>query len=87
MITLVFHSHFLKSAKYLPTASQKKLSVLLPLLRTNPFHPLFHTKRLSGKLAGSLSFRITRDWRVIFMFINPDLIQLLRVANRKDIYQ
>ncbi|MBI2459523.1 MAG: type II toxin-antitoxin system RelE/ParE family toxin [Parcubacteria group bacterium] len=52
-----------------------------------PFHPLLHAKRLSGKLAGLLSFRITRDWRVIFQFNDPETIQLLRVKHRKDVYR
>lgn len=87
MIALVYHPHFLTSARPLPKAQQKKLSELLVLLERNPFHPLLHTKRLSGALLGFLSFRITRDWRVVFRFRDPQTIQLLRVAHRKDIYR
>jgi len=73
MIALVYHPNFLKSAHELPRAQQRKLASLLPVLQQNPFHPLLHTKRLSGSLVGFLSFRITRDWRVVFRFSTPRL--------------
>ncbi len=84
---ILYSKKFLKSAKLLPKAQQLKLGSLLLNLQDNPFHPLLHTKRLSGDLAGFLSFRITRDWRVIFHFLDPTTIQLLRVEHRKDIYR
>lgn len=87
MIKIVFHDNFLKSARYLPRPQQKKLGNLIEILKTNPFHSLLHTKNLSGELSGFLSFRISRDWRVIFRFINPETIHLLRVKHRKDIYK
>lgn len=87
MITLTYHPNFLKSARALPDAQHRKLGQLLVLLRQNPYHPTLHTKRLTGPLAGFLSFRVTRDWRVLFRFRDPTAIQLLRVAHRKDIYR
>lgn len=87
MIRLVYSDSFLVSAKQLPIAQQKKLARLLPLFAENPFHPMLHSKRLAGPLAGILSFRITRDWRVMFQFFNETTIQLLRVAHRRDIYR
>ena len=61
--------------------------ILLELLREQPFHPSLHSKRLSGPLLGLFSFRITRDWRVMFQFTSAMTIQLLRVAHRSDIYR
>ncbi len=87
MVEVVYHGDFLRSAEKLPTPQQRKLDALLSLLRKNPYHPLLHTKYLSGQLIGQHSFRITRDWRVTFRFLAPHIIQLLRVKHRKDIYQ
>ena len=87
MIRIIYHQNFLKSAEKLPKIQQEKLARLLELLENNPFHSLLHTKRLAKELTGFLSFRITRDWRVIFQFLKPDVIQLLRVKHRKDIYR
>ncbi|MBI3638472.1 hypothetical protein HY227_01890 [Candidatus Wolfebacteria bacterium] len=87
MIDIVYYRNFLKSAKCLPKSQQKKFANLLVALKANPFHPLLHAKYLSGELAGFLSFRISRDWRVIFKFINPETIHLIGVKHRKDIYK
>ncbi|MBI4143157.1 type II toxin-antitoxin system RelE/ParE family toxin [Candidatus Uhrbacteria bacterium] len=87
MIEIVYGERFLQSARELPGPQQRKLARLLETLHENPFHPLLHTKRLSGDLAGIHAFRITRDWRVMFQFNDPTTVQLLRVAHRKDIYR
>ena len=87
MIRIVYGKNFLKSAGCLPIETKKKLAKQINILQDKPFHPLLHTKYLTGELAGLISFRITRDWRVIFQFISPETIQLLRIAHRKDIYR
>ena len=87
MIRVVYGNAFLKSAKKLPEKLKIKLAGSVINLQKNPFNSLLHTKYLSGQLAGLLSFRINRDWRVVFKFIEPDLIQLIEIANRKDIYR
>ena len=56
---LILEQSFIKSAKNLPDSVKKKLSKLLPLLEANPYHPLLHSKKLSGNLTGLFSFRIT----------------------------
>ena len=78
---------FLKSVNTLPVDVQKKLDRLLELVKNDPYHSLLHTKRLSGDMTGYLSFRITRDWRVIFQFVSPNEIQLIELGNRKNIYK
>lgn len=84
---IVYSGDFVKSAKLVPKFVQKKLANLLETLKENPFHQKFHTKPLTGKLKGYYSFRITRDWRVIFNFLNSKTIFLIEVAHRKDIYK
>lgn len=87
MIRLVTTERFLDASAHLPKHQQDKLGVLLEMLQENPFHPKLHTKPLHGSLAKLYSFRITRDWRVIFEFLDPATLYLLRVANRKDAYR
>jgi len=87
MIEIVYGRGFLKSAQAIPKNELRKFASLLEELKRDPFYPKLHTKRLVGNLTGTLSFRITRDWRVIFMFIDPLTIQLLRVVHRKDAYR
>jgi len=87
MVQLVYSRHFLSSAKKLSNQIQDKLARKLELLQKNPFHPLLHTKPLTGQLFGFYSFRITREWRVIFQFLAPEIIKLIEVGHRKDIYK
>lgn len=87
MIRIVYVPRFLKSVQRAPHDIQRTLAHRLSLLKENPFHSQLHTKRLSGPLAGFLSFRVSRDWRVVFQFLDAHTIKLLRVTNRKDIYQ
>lgn len=84
---IVYDKNFLKAVSGLPKNIQTKLAKLLELLEQNPFHPLLHTKHLSEKLAGFLSFRITREWRVTFYFKDAYIIHLINVAHRRNIYR
>lgn len=86
-IELVYTKSFLKAVKKLPTAQQTKLAKLLEILQIQPYSPLLHTKPLTGQLTGFYSFRITREYRVIFQFLNPTKIKLIDTAHRKEIYQ
>lgn len=87
MIKIIYTKRFLRSTKKLPNSLQNRLAEKLELLQKDPFLSFLHTKSLTGELAGSYSFRITRDWRVIFYFIDTETIKLIDVGNRKDIYQ
>jgi plasmid maintenance system killer protein len=60
---------------------------MIIILSNNPYDPRLHTKTLRGKLSGYCSFRINRDWRVIFQFMTENEIKLIDIANRKDIYR
>lgn len=87
MIKIIYGNPFIKSAKKLPVELQKKLASLLEILSINPFHPQLRSKPLTGELTGFYSFRITREYRVIFQFIQVDEIKLIKVGHRKDIYR
>lgn len=87
MVEVVYNARFLKLARKLPKAQTKKLAKLLEKFQIDPFYPTLHTKPLSGQLIGFYSFRITRDWRVIFQFLSTDKIQLVEIGHRRDIYK
>lgn len=87
MLHILYGSHFLKAARALPAEQQKKLATLIELLAENPFDPRLHSKPLGNELAGLYSFRITRDWRVMFRFSSPEEIVLVDTGHRKNIYR
>jgi len=84
---IVYSGSFVKSADSLPNEIQEKLDALLVTLAEDPFHPTLHTKRLSGKLNNFYSFRIAKDWRVVFAFVEENTLRLAAVGHRKDIYR
>ena len=85
---IIYSKGFIKSAKLVPKTIQNRLTDSLEVLKNDPFHPALHTKPLTGDLKGFYSFRITRDWRVIFSFMeNQRMISLIDVAHRKDVYR
>jgi mRNA-degrading endonuclease RelE of RelBE toxin-antitoxin system len=85
-VRVIYSGKFLKAAASLPLKIQTRLDSLVAILSEDPFHPLLHSKPLGGKLTGSYSFRITRDWRGIFVFEAKDVVKLAKVGNRKDVY-
>jgi len=87
MLEVVFHARFFKSATVLSQKQRRKLFELIERLRRDSYDPLLHTKHLTEPLLGYLSFRITRDWRVLFRFVDKRTIQLIRVAHRSDVYR
>mgnify|MGYP001605892080 CR=1 FL=1 len=84
---VVFSEGFNKSVRLLPAPVRKKLPDLLVLVSDNPYDSRLHTKSLNGKLSEMYSFRITRDYRVAFIFKDHRTIQLIRAKHRKDIYR
>ncbi|OGD24222.1 hypothetical protein A2Z10_02910 [Candidatus Azambacteria bacterium RBG_16_47_10] len=84
---IVYSKEFIKSAQVIPKHIQRKLADSLEFVKRDPFHLVLHAKPLSGVLKGFYSFRVTRDWRVIFYFRNSQVVFLVEIAHRKDIYK
>ena len=82
-----FDKIFLKEVKRLPVPQQKLLAQKINLLVSNPFDTRLHTKSLSTPLQGIYSFRVTREYRVLFRFVSAEEIMLLTVKHRKDVYR
>lgn len=86
MRELTFGNSFLKSAKHLDAILKTKLKIYLDILQKEPFNKKLHTKLLKGDLSGFYSFRLSRDYRIIFK-IRSEEIFLVNIGHRKDIYQ
>ncbi len=84
---ITYERDFWKDVHGLPHAVQGKLAGLIIILRNNPFDPLLHTKRLNPPLQEVFSLRITRDYRVGFMFDASHAIRLLIAGKRDQIYK
>ena len=84
---ILYTADFEKAAKRYGRVIRKRLDEALGLLEEDPFHPQLHTKPLTGPLKGYYSFRLGRDYRVIFVFRGESTIHLLRIAKRDEIYR
>ena len=82
-----YDKKFLKLVKKLPKREQLMLAKKIPLLQNDLYDSRLHTKQLSTPLEGIFSFRINREYRVLFRFLSADQIFLFSVKHRKDIYK
>ena len=51
------------------------------LFEASPFHPSLNTEVLEPKHLRIYSFRITRNWRVIFVYVGQDTIEIVDINN------
>lgn len=89
MVEIIFAPRFLKQAKKLPGAIKETLKEQIRRLSTDLRDPRLHVKTLEGKFSGQWSFRVTRDYRVLFSIEKESnaIYLLLTVDDRKNIYR
>lgn len=85
MIDIIFTSSALKSVRKLPKTIQSKIEESLEILSIDWRDSRLHVKKLNHKHS-LFSFRVGRDYRIIFQFKNINTIKILHAAHRKDIY-
>jgi addiction module RelE/StbE family toxin len=69
-----FTSVYLKSYQRLPKNIQKIQTKKERLFRENPFHPSLKTHKLKGKYKKFYSYSVTRDYRVLFRFLDKNKV-------------
>ena len=77
---------FEKSFKSLPIKIQLLFRKQESIFMKDPRDPRLHAKMLSGDTR-NFSFRVTREYRVIFTFIEPEMVIFYEIGHRKDIYE
>lgn len=87
MSEIQFAPRFLKQAKGMPGHVKDLLKMQVRRLHEDSNDPRLHIKQLQGKLGGLYSFRVTRNYRVIFKIAKEQIYILLAVDDRKDIYR
>ncbi|MEK7618006.1 MAG: hypothetical protein AAB410_02570 [Patescibacteria group bacterium] len=83
---IVYAPGFAKEFKRLPQNIQTIFYRQEKFLLADWRDPRLHTKKLAGS-AGSFSFRITRNYRVIFSFPEKEVVLFETIGDRKDIYR
>jgi mRNA-degrading endonuclease RelE of RelBE toxin-antitoxin system len=87
MIEIFYTPEFQKRYRELPPAVQKKAEQREKIFRQNPFHPTLETEKLQPKNKSYWSFRIDREYRIIFSFSNHNKIKFLTCGHHNWIYR
>jgi mRNA-degrading endonuclease RelE of RelBE toxin-antitoxin system len=77
---------FKKALAKLPLSAQKAFVIQESRFVENPRDSRLHIKKLQG-LEGVFSFRVTREYRVLFYFHAEKVVIFFAVGHRKDVYR
>ncbi len=83
---VVYSEKFSKNFKDLPKNIQNLFRKQELLFKKNWRDPRLNTKKLVNR-DFLFSFRITRKYRVLFIFMNTDTVLFTRIGHRKNIYE
>lgn len=81
-----YTSHFIKAFRKLPKRVQEYAIQQETIFRNNSDDPRLHVKALKGRLSGLLSFRVTRNYRVLFTKKDRETYLFYDIGDRKYIY-
>jgi len=71
----IFYSgKFAYEYKRLPLRIKRIAEKKEQIFRENPFEPRLKTHKLKGNLKGFLSFSINQKYRIIFEFVNSNMV-------------
>lgn len=83
---IVYLKRFLKDYSKLPEEIKKQAEKKEALFRKNLFEPILDTHRLHGALSEFYGFSINNKYRIVFSFIQDNLVQFHRVGTH-DVYK
>lgn len=83
---IFYTKEFLKILKKLPQSTQNLYKKQEKIFFVNWKDPRLHSKKLKGDNS-VFSFRVTRKYRVLFVFTSKDSVLFVSIGHRKDIYE
>lgn len=87
MIKVIFAEEFKERYLDLPLSIQKKAEKQEKLFRQNPFYPSLNTEKLEPKGRQAWSFRIDKDYRIVFRFLDNNTALFLTCGHHNWIYR
>lgn len=87
MIQIIFTKEFVKAYNKLSITIQIKAEKQGNIFSINPFHPSLKTEKLQPKNKEIWSFRIDKNYRVLFRFIDKNKVLFLTVGPHDWIYK
>ena len=86
MMNTICTNNFKRSFAKIPSGIKELFAVQEKRFGENWRDARLHIKRLHA-FNGVFSFRVTRNWRVLFYFQNPATAIFFEIDNRKDVYR
>lgn len=83
---IVYAEEFVKQFRKLPRPIQRVYRAQEARFKTNWRDPRLHIKKLIEH-PYPFSFRITRSYRVLFVFISAESVLFATIGDRKDVYR
>ena len=83
---ILFSQEFKKNFRKLPIQIQNLYHKQEEIFESNWKDSCLHTKKLRGDKI-TFSFRITRQYRVLFIFVQNRVALFVTIDHRKDIYR
>jgi toxin HigB-1 len=87
MVEIIYTKEFEKKYGILPERIQLKAEKQEKLFRQNMFHPSLSVEKLNPKNREIWSFRIDREYRILFRFLDKNNILFLSVGHHNWIYR
>lgn len=87
MIEVLVTKEFERRYRDLPASIQQRAEKQERLFRENPFHPSLHTEKLQPKGKEVWSYRIDRQYRILFRFLSGNKALFLTVGPHSWIYR
>ena len=87
MAEIFVTEEFEKQYQKLPLAIQKKAEKKEKIFCQDPFYPSLHTEKLEPRSKEVWSFRIDKEYRILFRHINPNKILFLACGHHNWIYR
>lgn len=87
MLTFIATKTFEESYHRLPQSIRKKLDKQGAIFCENPFHPSLHTEKLRPKQKEYWSFRIDKQYRVLFRFGEQNTVYLITSGTHDWVYR
>ena len=83
---IIYADEFKKQFAKLPKSIQEKHAEQEIIFRNNWRDGRLHIKKLVDHSL-TFSFRITRNYRVLFVFVEKDTVLFATIGNRRDVYR
>lgn len=83
---IVYAEEFAKQLRKLPPGIQRLYRKQEAIFRQDWRDPRLHVKKLRGEPL-TFSLRVTREYRVLFLFVENDVALFATIGHRKDVYR